>query len=187
MAKRFFTFALLPLIAAAIPVQAQVFKNAQPMGTLENGVYHNNPTGIEFTLPPEWVVVSKSFSGGAHTVLVRDTVTNVIGGVWMTARTVDPASIPALMNRRLDMKVAQRNNFEGYKYRSDSVRQTTIGGKAALSVVADYTRTGQQMAEFITWIDGEKSRVAFSARMPAAELPAFQSRFDIMIQSAVVP
>jgi hypothetical protein len=43
------------------------------------------------------------------------------------------------------------------------------------------------MVEYITWVDGEKSRVAFSARMPASELPAFQSRFDDVIQSAMVP
>lgn len=42
MAKPFLLFALLPLIAAA-----------QPMGTLENGVYHHNRTGIEFALPPD--------------------------------------------------------------------------------------------------------------------------------------
>ena len=73
-------------------------------------------------------------------VLLRDTLSNLIGLVWLKPRTIDPANIPAVMNRRLDNKVAQRNNFEGYKFRSDSVRQTTIGGKPALSAVADYVR-----------------------------------------------
>jgi hypothetical protein len=43
------------------------------------------------------------------------------------------------------------------------------------------------MVEYLTWIDGEKSRVAFVARMPAAELADFQGRFDALIQSAIVP
>jgi hypothetical protein len=107
--------------------------------------------------------------------------------VWLKKRSVDRASIPASLSRRLDSKVAQRNNFEGYKFRSDSVRQTTIGGQLSLSAVADYLSSGKQMVEYITWIDGEKSRVIFLACTPASELPSFQSRFDLLIQSAMVP
>jgi hypothetical protein len=188
MARRFLAFAFLPLIASAVSAQTQTSGKTQAMGALENGVYHHYRTGIEFTLPPDWVVVSQGWaSGGAQYVNVRDTVSNVIGLVWLQRRTIDTASIPAAMSRRLDSKVAQRNNFEGYKFRSDSVQQTTIGGKPALSAVADYMRTGQQMVEYITWIDGERSRVNFSARMPASELPGFQNRFDTIIQSVVVP
>jgi hypothetical protein len=56
MAKRFLMFALLPVIAAA-----------QPMGTLENGVYHHSRTGIEFTLPPDWVIVSHGHASDGAT------------------------------------------------------------------------------------------------------------------------
>jgi hypothetical protein len=177
MSKRLRTFAFLALIAAAIPlVQAQTSGNYQ------------DKTGVQFTLPPDWVIVSHgSASEGAHTVLLRDSITNVIATVWLKARTVDPAAIPALMSRCLDSKAAQRHNFEGYKYRTESVQNTTIGGRPALSAVADYVRTGEKMVEYLTWIDGEKSRVAFVARMPAAELADFQGRFDALIQSAIVP
>ncbi|MGA3040073.1 MAG: hypothetical protein ABSF54_04695 [Bryobacteraceae bacterium] len=183
--------ASLPLIAAAIPVQAQVanapISKAQSTGTLENGVYKDK-TGVQFTLPPDWAVVSHArASDGAHTVMLRDTITNVIATVWLKSRTVDPASTPALMSRRLDTRLAQRNNFEGYKFRPESVQNTTIGGRPALSAVADYVRTGQKMVEYLTWIDGETSRVAFVARMPASELADFQGRFDAVTQSALVP
>jgi hypothetical protein len=177
-ANRTFIFALLPLIAA-IPALAQ--------GSLENGVYQDQ-TGVKFTLQPDWVVVSHaSASDGAHTVLLRDTITNVIATVWLKSRTVDPADIPALMSRRLGSKLAQRNNFEGYRYRPESVQNSTIGGRPALSAVADYVQAGQKMVEYLTWVDGERSRVAFVARMPASELADFQGRFEAVIQSAVVP
>jgi hypothetical protein len=191
MSKRtgwFLLCAALLLIAAAMAVQAQPPHKSLSIGTLENGVYHHNRTGIEFTLPPDWVIVSQGWAdGGGQSVLVRDTVTNVIGTVWMKARTVDPADIPALLNRRIDNRMRERNNFEAYKYRSESVLQTTIGGKPALSGIADYLRNGQQMAEYTTWVEGEKSRVVFGSRMLATSLPGFQSRFDIVIQSAVLP
>jgi hypothetical protein len=105
----------------------------------------------------------------------------------MKARAVSPADIPALMDRRLDDKAAQRNNFQGYTYRADSVQHTTIGGQQALSAVADYVRTGQHMVESLTWVDGERSRVVFVGRVPASDLTDFQSRFDEVIRSVVVP
>jgi hypothetical protein len=188
MFRRFLLCAFGALIVAAMPVSAQAVNETPSIGTLENGVYRHNRTGVEFTVPPDWVIASQGgASGGAQAVMLRDTVTNEIGTVWLKARNADPADIPALMNRRLDVKVMQRNNFEGYKFRSDSVQQTTIGGKPALSAVADYVRNGQPMVEYVTWVDGEKSRVVFGARMPASALPGFQSRFDGIIQSVVVP
>jgi hypothetical protein len=184
MSRPVAVFVFCSLLGSSIGVLAQ----PRAIGTLKNGVYHHNQTGIQFTLPPDWVIVSQGHaSSGAQAVLIRDTVTDIIGTVWLKPRTVDPADIPALMSRRLDSKVAQRNNFEGYRYRPDSVQQGTVGGKPGLRAVADYVRAGQQMVEYITWVDGEKSRVAFSARMPASELPAFQSRFDDVIQTALVP
>jgi hypothetical protein len=67
------------------------------------------------------------------------------------------------------------------------VQHITIGGRPALSAIADYVRAGQKMVEYLTWVDGEKSRVVFVGRMPASELANFQPRFDAVIQSAVVP
>jgi hypothetical protein len=176
------------LLIAASPVYPQAADKAQPTDALENGVYHNNRTGIQFTLPPDWTVVSQErASSGAQTVWLRDTVSNVVATVWLKARTADPANVPAMLERRLDSKAIQRNNFEGYKYRPESVQHTTIGGQPALSAIADYVQTGQQRVEYLTWIDGEKSRVVFAARLRASELASFQSRFEAVIQSAVVP
>jgi hypothetical protein len=188
MARRFRIPALFLLIIGVMPVQAQPSGKAASMGTVENGVYHHSLTGIQFALPPDWVIVGEGpGSGGGQTVMLRDTISNAVATVWLKARKASPADIPALMDRRLDSKAIQRNNFEGYRYRTESVQRSTIGGQPALSAVADYVRTGQQMVEYVTWVDGEKSRVLFTARVPKSELASFQARFDIVIQSAVVP
>jgi len=76
---------------------------------------------------------------------------------------------------------------KGYTYRPDRVQKTTIGGQPALSAVADYVRAGRRMVEYLTWVDGEKSRALFVARIPASDLADFHVRFDSVIQSAVVP
>jgi hypothetical protein len=188
MIRRIQTFGACALLAGAMVVWGQVEEKAPSFGTLENGVYHHNATGVQFSVPSDWAIVSQVVaSGGAQDVLFRDTVTNVIATVWFKARTVNSADIPALMDRRLDSKVIQRNNFQGYKYRPDSIQHITIGGQPAVTAIADYVRGGQPRVEFLTWIDGEKSRVVFSARMPASELANFQPRFEELTQSAVVP
>jgi hypothetical protein len=192
MAKLFPIFAFVSF-AAVIPVLAQTVAQTevahQPIGTLQNGVYHHTRTGLEFTLPPEWAIVSQARSStpGAQYVKVKNAVTNAMATVWIKRRNANPEDLAALMSGRLDDKTMQRNNFQGYKYRAESVQHTTIGGRPALSAVADYVSVGQKMVEYLTWIDGEKSRVVFVGRVPAAELADFQTRFDPVIQSAVVP
>lgn len=105
----------------------------------------------------------------------------------MKRRDADAAGLESLMSGRLDVKVAQRNNFQSYKYRPDSVQHTTIGGRPALSAVADYVSVGKKRVEYLTWIDGEKSRVVFTVRLPASEFTDFRTLFDPVIQSAIVP
>jgi hypothetical protein len=188
MAKPLRLFAPPLLIAAAMSAQTENSREVLTMGTLEEGVYHHNRTGIQFAVPSGWVIVSESLAAsGGQAVILRDTETNLTATVWMKARAVDRADIPALLDRRLDDKAAQRNNFQGYTYRADSVQHTTIGGQPALSAVADYMRTGQHMVELLTWVEGEKSRVVFVGRVPAPDLADFQGRFDEVIQSVVVP
>jgi hypothetical protein len=93
MAKRSFVFAVLSLIAAAVALPAQTSNKAQSVGALDGGVYRD-ATGVQFTLPPDWVIISHApASDGAHTVVLRDTITNVIATVWLKARmSIQPTS-----------------------------------------------------------------------------------------------
>ncbi len=193
MIKRFPVFAFVALVAAAtVSVRAQT-SNAQnkahSFGALENGVYHNNLTGIDFTVPSDWVIVSQSRSSteDAQVIKLKNSISKQVGTVWLKQRNADPADLEVLMKGRLDDKASQRNNFQDYRDRPESVQHLTIGGRPALSAVADYVSAGQKMVEYLTWVDGEKSRVVFVGRIPASELADFQTRFDPLIQSAVVP
>jgi len=173
-------------------VQAQTSDREQvkspSLGTLANGLYHHNLTGIEFTLPTDWVVASQGpASQGAEFIKLRSSASNEIATVWMKRRNADAADLEPLMNGRLDDKIVQRNNFQGYKYRPESVQHANIGGRPALRAVADYVSAGRNMVECLTWVDGEKSRVVFVGRVPVSELTDFQARFEPVIASAIVP
>lgn len=186
---RLHAFALVALLPLACVAHAQTATNDQPsLGTFQNGVYHHYLTGVEFTLPPDWTIASQGHaSSSGQGVQIRDTATNLLGIVWLRARHANPDDIPALLEAHVDAKLKERINFEGYKYRTGSLQHAAINGKPSISVIADYTRAGQKMVEYMTWIDGEQSRVVFVCRIPAAKLPDFQPRFDTVIQSAVVP
>jgi hypothetical protein len=144
-------FAFVSLVVAALPAQSQTSNKPQSktraLGTLANGVYHQNLTGIEVTLPADWVVVNQAPASepGAQFIKLKNSVSNAIATVW-------------LKRGRLDDKVMQRNNFQ----------HLTIGERPALSAVADYLNTERKMVEHLTWIDGEKSRVLFGGRIPAS-------------------
>jgi hypothetical protein len=61
MAKYLRIFSLLlSLICAPIPIHAQGYGKGKALGALENGIYHNNLTGIELTIPPNWVIASQA-------------------------------------------------------------------------------------------------------------------------------
>ena len=120
-------------------------------------------------------------------VYVKDSVTETMGAAWLKLQNVDAANIPAFLDRRLDARVAQRNNFQSYRFRPDSVQRTTIGGHPAISAVADYVSAGQQKVEYITWIDAPNCRVLFRVQVSATVFPAFQPRFDELIRSVAFP
>lgn len=190
MAKHLRLFSLLvSLIGVSIPIHAQGQGKGQALGVLENGVYHNNLTGIEFTIPPNLIIASQAPSStpDAQVLRLKDSASNIVGTVWMKRRNAEKADLEALMNDRLDVKAMQRNNFQSYTYRPENVQRTTINGHPALSAVADYVMAGQKMVEYLTWIDGEKSRAVFGGRVSPDELANFQALLDPVIQSAVVP
>jgi hypothetical protein len=190
MAKHLRKFSLLVLlITGSIPSLAQGHSKDKALGTLENGIYHNNLTGIELAISPNWVIASQepSSTPDAQVLKLKDVASNIIGTVWMKRRNAENADLQALMNDRLDVKAVQRGNFQRYTYRPDSVQHTMINGRPALSAVANYVMAAQKMVEYLTWVDGEKSRAVFAGRIPPGELANFQTLFDSVIQSAVVP
>ena len=163
------------------------------VGALQNGRYHHTATGIEFTLPAGWSAVktTPSFNNG-DTVTLQDSVSKREAAVWMRAEKhpsahTDNGQIQKLLIAALDAKAASRKDLAGYQVRSDSIQPRVIGGQQALSALADYTRNGRPMVEYLTWIFSSKAHALFYGRAPAADLDAFRARLDAIVDSAKVP
>ena len=86
------TFASVSLTVAAIPAQEQTPVTPHPIGTLQNGVHHHKRTGIELTLPPEWVIVNQAPAStpGAQYIKLKNSVSNALATVWIKRRTAEP-------------------------------------------------------------------------------------------------
>ena len=186
MATRLVAFAVF--LVAALSASAQSSKSAHEFGTLQNNVYHNHTTGVEFTLPEGWHIVSQGFADGGQAVVVRDSITQAFARVWVkTVITEQVEDIPGLLERRLDDKGLQRDGYQDYRFRKESVQHITVNGNEGLSVVADYVNLGEKKSEYHTWIYTAKTHVYLNARVPEVQLAAVQSRFYALIQSTVVP
>lgn len=149
---------------------------------VQNGRYQHPATGVSFAVPPAWTVVREG-----ETVVLRDNTSGFEAAVWMRAEKHPTTEIQKLLLAALDAKAAQRKDFTGYQIRSDSIQTRVIGGQQALSAVADYTRNGRPMNEYLTWIFSSRNHALFYGRVPAAKLDGFRSRFDEVINSANVP
>jgi hypothetical protein len=177
MVRRLIAFAVLPLLLAGAEIS-----------TLQDGVYHHNRTGVEFTLPAGWSFVSEGRADfGGHSVLLKDSVTETFATVWMKSINNEAADIPGLLERRLDVKLVQRNSFQNYRFRPGSAQNVTVGPNKGLSIVADYVNLSQDKSEYLTWVYSGKTHVFFDGRVAAAQLATFQERLNTLIQSAVIP
>jgi hypothetical protein len=148
----------------------------------QNGRYQHAATGVSFALPAGWSVVDDG-----ETVVLRDSVSNFEAAVWMRAEKHPTTQIQKLLVAAMDAKAASRTNLTGYQIRGDSIQTRVINGQQALSAVADYSRNGRPMNEYLTWIFSAKNHALFFGRVPAAKLDAFRTRLDAIVNSAMVP
>ena len=74
-----------------------------------------------------------------------------------------------------------------YRIRAGSVERRTVGGRPALSCVADFTRNGAKMVEYLTWVSGEHASAQFFAQVAASELNGLRHRLDSIIETLELP
>ena len=160
-----------------------------PLGEVKSGRYRNGSTSVEFDLPSDWTVegTHPSTDNGEIAILKHSPFEGAIAGVWMVRHTIRAEEISKRLLAVLPETVTQRSGLQGYSVRPESVQQRWISGGQALTAVADYQENGAKMSESLTWIITEHTRALFFVRIGPYDLPIFQTSFDQIISSAVVP
>jgi hypothetical protein len=167
-------------------------------GSVSDGRYHNDRTGIEFDLPEGFSVTSTDNYINPNGVINTNGVQAMIQvsfphgqtmiGVWMSKRRVQPENLPKIIDRQIPAKIARRKSPDNnYRISQESIQKVQIGGQQAIRATAYLQEGGSQQAELLTWIATEHSIVHFYSFVPVDALPDFKWRFDQMVQTARVP
>jgi hypothetical protein len=170
------------------PKSAEIPKNAE-IGTVVNGQYHHNLTGVEFTLPAGWSVLSQGHAAGpeeGQMIDFKDPDLNAFLAVWLKPQEINVDRIPYMLDHAKSSKVNQRTGFQGYTFRPESLHRT-VGGQQALSAVADYIENGREMVEYLTWVFSARTHIVFIGRARAGDLELLRTNLDFLIDSSVVP
>ena len=158
-------------------------------GTVQNGRYHHNVTGIEFDTPAGWTIEGDSDSSDSgEMVILGQSKSRAFAAVWMKPDPTAPADMQARLRHDLERKHEDRTDFKDWKIRAVgdvSVRST--GGWQTLNAVADYTEGSEPMVEYLIWVRSTKVRALFFGRARVADSPVLQACLQQMVATAVVP
>jgi uncharacterized protein len=80
----------------------------------------------------------------------------------------------------------QAESVKDYKVREGSWQSRQIGGRPALSCVADLADPivkDHKLVEYVTWVQSESLNARIEARLEPGELEKFQKRFDPILES----
>jgi hypothetical protein len=162
-------------------------------GSVENGRYHHDQTGLEFDLPAGFSVSGTANyinnNGWQATIIDSQHSNALVAAVWMAKISLAEKRIPSILDAQIPAKISRRTNPDHpYEISADSIQKISINGHQAIKAIGRYQRPdGQKMAELLTWIITEHTDVHFYAMVPANILPDVQWRFDQMVQTAIVP
>ena len=159
-----------------------------PLGVVKDGRYHHLQTGVEFAVPPGWSVQSTgpSSDGGDQMYLGDSLSVGTYVAVWMKKESNPASDLDAMLQFAPVEKTNQRG-AQVYRVRAGSIEQRSIGGRKAVSAVADFIGDGLKKVEYNTWIYTENTRAYFHAQCAASDLPLVQARVDAIIRTAIVP
>jgi hypothetical protein len=92
---------MIQALAVALSTRAQSPQRVHEFGTLQNDD-HNHATGVEFTLPDGWHIVSQGYANdGGQAISMRDADTKTFGRVWVkTVITQQVDDIAGLLEQR---------------------------------------------------------------------------------------
>jgi hypothetical protein len=179
----------LPLVLARSAGVPRVLPDTT--SSVADGRYHNDWTGIEFSVPEKFTVIeteTRSNPGGMQADLSVTGIKNGRVAVWMNKRRMRPENIPASLTIQIPAKIQRRSGAAaGYTIPQNDIQRLEIGGQQAIRATAYYQGQGMKMVELLAWISTEHSIAHFYAMMPADQVYMLEPAFDQMVMSAQVP
>jgi hypothetical protein len=167
--------------------------------------YHDSEFGVSFRLPPSWIPLravrwwDPGWEGTrtaerATTVTLRHQESNDVVRVYYrlnnNTTATNPEEVRKVLLASIDDKISQRRRqeqFSDYIMRKGSCESREIAGQSAITWVGEYTQNGKKMAEYLVWIQNQKSLVEFFAQVPAEELDRVRQEVEPLVESIRLP
>jgi hypothetical protein len=185
---------LLPLCAVGQPDQTFDFKAvARAAGDKTGPIEYRDPDyAVSVKVPDGWTV-GEAFRWGDRQTTARliPPGSSDSGRLYFKMRpnTAGSEEEEYTLLANPESKAAQRvaAGLADYKIRPGSVQRRKVGGRPALSCLADFTQDGVKMVEYQTWVSGENAYALFFAQVPATELDALRRWLDPIIETLKLP
>lgn len=184
------TLTLVLLCAGASDLKKQPGKNG---GT----EYKDEDLGISFTLAPGWTAEEPrrwtDMGEDATTIRFGDPENQAFTGLYYrkfkNAEPLSPQAIDRALAEDLKAKISQRTRegLTDYHVQPKSEQSRVIGGQRALSCVADYSDHGQNMVEYLVWIQSAHTIAEFYGRTSADGASDLRKRFDPIVETLRLP
>jgi hypothetical protein len=177
--------------SGANPEAAHSLATGSPLGTFDGRTYRHSWSAMTFAVPEGWklnATVPSSDNGEMAIFYSKDLGAEI--QVWMIKEKTPRDKVNTRLDNAPVLKLQSRTTeFEDYRFREGSIQRVFVGGQQAVVAVADFVSGDAKapMAEYMTWIYTENSRVFFFSRLPADKLDALKPEFDMMVSSAIVP
>jgi hypothetical protein len=159
-------------------------------GTTE---YRDPEFAISVKMPAGWKV-AEAFRWGDHETTARllGPENSDAGSLYFKMLSNPMRSEEEAYTRLLaspESKAASRvaAGLADYRVRPGSVERRRVGGRPALSCVADFTVNGEKMVEYLTWVIGENASALFFAQVASSELDKLRQRLDPIIETLKLP
>ena len=117
--------------------------------TFENGRYRQ--AGITFNLPADWTYggTMAGETPADETAHWTEPRTGIAFSAWLSKRKTAPENVAILLENVVAHKTRQRERerFQRWHVRSESVQHTSVGGHQAVVAIADFELEGIENAE----------------------------------------
>src|SRR5271157_217521 len=166
----------------------------RPTGGAAGATEYRDPEfAVSLEMPSGWKV-AEAFRGGDHGTTARliGLENQDAGSLYFKmrpnpARSEEEAYQLLLANPASKAAARVAAGLADYRIRSGSVERRTVGGRPAVSCVAEFTRDGVKMVEYLTWVSGENASALFFAEAANPEFDALRPRLDPIIATLKLP
>jgi len=177
--------------AGANPEAPRSLATGEPLGAFDGRTYRHTWSATTFAVPEGWKLNGtgpSSDHGEMAMFSSKDLGADI--NVWMIKERTPRDNVSGRLDNAPVLKLEnRRSGFEDYRFREGSIQRVYVGGQQAVVATADFVSGDAKlsMAEYMTWIYTENSRVFFFSRVPADKLDQLKPEFDSMVSSAIVP